>query len=47
MQESKNTFTPNSSNQNIFFKKIWWYTFFLFYLWAKYYRFYCSNSDFR
>ena len=32
----KNTFSPNSSNQNDFFKKIGWYTFFLLYLWAKY-----------
>ena len=28
--------SPNSSNQNDFFKKIGWYTFFLHYLWAKY-----------
>ena len=34
--DSKNTFSPNSSNQNDFFKKIGWYTFFLLYLWAKY-----------
>ena len=36
MPDSKNTFTPNSSSQNDFFKKIGWYTFFLLYLWAKY-----------
>ena len=29
-------FLPDSSNQNTFFKKIKWYTFFLLYLWAKY-----------
>ena len=34
--DSKNTFSPDSSNQNDFFKKIEWYTFFLLYLWAKY-----------
>ena len=34
--DSKNTFSPNSSNQNDFFKKIGWYTFFLLYIWAKY-----------
>ena len=34
--DSKNTFSPNSSNQNDFFKKIGWYTFFLLYMWAKY-----------
>ena len=34
--ESINTFTPNSSNQNYLSKKIWWFTFFSFYLWAKY-----------
>ena len=33
---SKNAFSPDSSNQNDFFKKIEWYTFFLLYLWAKY-----------
>ena len=32
----KNTFSPNSSNQNDFFKKIGWYIFFLLYMWAKY-----------
>ena len=36
MPDSKNTFSPNSSNQNDFFKKIGRYTFFLLYLWAKY-----------
>ena len=34
--DSKNTFSPDSRNQNDFFKKIEWYTFFLLYLWAKY-----------
>ena len=34
--DSKNTFSPNSRNQNDFFKKIGWYTFFLLYMWAKY-----------
>ena len=34
--DSKNTFSPDSSNQNDFFKKIGWYTFFLLYMWAKY-----------
>ena len=34
--DSKITFSPNSSNQNDFFKKIGWYIFFLLYLWAKY-----------
>ena len=34
--DSKNTFSPNSSIQNDFLKKIGWYTFFLLYLWAKY-----------
>ena len=33
---SKNTFSPDSSNQNDFFEKSEWYTFFLLYLWAKY-----------
>ena len=32
----KNTFSPNSSNQKVFFKKIGWYTFFFLYMWAKY-----------
>ena len=32
----KTLFSPNSSNQNNFFKKIGWLTFFFFYLWAKY-----------
>ena len=36
MPDSKNTFSPNSSNQNDFFKKIGWYTFLLLYLWALY-----------
>ena len=36
LSDSKNTFSPNSSNQNDFFKKIGWYTFFLLYMWAKY-----------
>ena len=35
-QTLKNTFSPNSINQNDFVKKIGWYTFFLLYLWAKY-----------
>ena len=34
--DSKNTFSPNSSNQNDFFKKIGWYAFYLLYMWAKY-----------
>ena len=34
--DSKNTFSPNFSNQNDFLKKIRWYTFFLLYMWAKY-----------
>ena len=34
--DSINTFSPNSSNQNNFFKKISSYSFFLLYLWAKY-----------
>ena len=34
--DSKNTFSPDSRNQNDFFKKIEWCTFFLLYLWAKY-----------
>ena len=34
--DSKNTLSPNSSDQNDFFKKIGWYTFFLLYMWAKY-----------
>ena len=35
--DSKSTFfLPNSSNQNVFLKKIGWYTFFLLYMWAKY-----------
>ena len=34
--KSKNTFTSNSNNQNDFFNKSGWYTFFLFYVWAKY-----------
>ena len=33
--QTKNTFSPRSSNQNDFFKKIEWYTFFLLYMWAK------------
>ena len=36
MPDSKNTFSPNSNNQNYFFKKNGWYTFFLLYMWAKY-----------
>ena len=35
-QTLKTLFSPNSSNQNYFFKKIGLYTFFLLYLWAKY-----------
>ena len=35
-QTLKTLFSPNSSNQSDFFKKIGWYTFFLLYLWAKY-----------
>ena len=35
-QTLKTLFSPNSSNQNDFFKKIGWYTFFLLYMWAKY-----------
>ena len=34
--DSKNTFSPNSSDQNDFFNKIGWYTFCLLYMWAKY-----------
>ena len=34
--DSKNTFSPDYSNQNDFFKKIEWLTFFHLYLWAKY-----------
>ena len=34
--DSKNTFSPDSSDQNDFFKKSGWYTFFLLYMWAKY-----------
>ena len=33
--DSKNTFSPDSSNQNDFFKKSGCYTFFLLYMWAK------------
>ena len=35
-QTLKILFSPNSSNQNDFLKKIGWYTFFLLDLWAKY-----------
>ena len=35
-QTLKSLFSPNSTNQNDFFKKIWWYTFFLLSLLAKY-----------
>ena len=35
-QTLKSLFSPKSSNQNNFFKKIGWYTFFLLYLWVKY-----------
>ena len=36
MSDSKNPFSPNFCDQNDFFKKIGWYTFFLLYMWAKY-----------
>ena len=34
--DSEKTFSPHSSNQNDFFMKIGWYTFFLLYILAKY-----------
>ena len=33
---NKNVFSPNSSFQNYFIRKIGWYKFVLLYLWAKY-----------
>ena len=36
MSDSKNPFSPNFCDQNDFFKKIGWYTFFLLYILAKY-----------
>ena len=42
--DSKNTFSPHSSIQNDFFKKIGWYKFFLLYILAKYESIWCDIS---